>query len=367
LFRQTWKVKECTKRDRLEAYPTLALFIGTHFFSRLPLGTREEPAEDVTMRLLMLGTGPFAVPTFRSVLESVHTVPALVTRPTPPAVGRQKAPPNPMRDLAEQRRLPILTPEKINEPAVLAELAAFQADLMIVCDYGQILSSAALAATALGGINLHASLLPCYRGAAPINWALWDGQTETGVSVIHMTPRLDGGPCLVQRATPIEPDEDAIALETRLARLGVEAVHEALALLAAWDRHGPLGTPQDPARVTRAPRLQKSDGQVDWTRSAERIRNQVRALKPWPGTFTVWRRPVGELRLILDQVSLGPPHDEAAADPGTVVLAGKQQLGIATGAGTLSIDRLQAAGKRVMGIEEFLRGHAVQLGDRFGP
>lgn len=320
------------------------------------------------MRLLMLGTGPFAVPTLASLLDSPHAVLALVTRPTPPPVGRRKSPLNPMRDLAEQRGLPSLTPEKVNVPAVREQLAAFQADLMIVCDYGQILSSETLAATALGGINLHASILPEYRGAAPINWALLEGRTETGVSVIHMTPQLDGGPCLLQRRTAIDPAEDALTLEQRLARLGVEALHEALAMIAAWDRKSPLGTVQDPARATRAPRLKKSDGEVNWTRSAEQIWYQVRALKPWPGTYTVWRNQQGgELRLILDQVSVPPLASRSAlAQPGEVVSVDEQHLWIAAGAGVLALDRLQPAGKRLMGIDEFLRGHPVQVGDRLG-
>jgi methionyl-tRNA formyltransferase len=221
----------------------------------------------------------------------------------------------------------------------------------------------------LGGINLHASILPAYRGAAPINWALLDGRTETGVSVIHMTPQLDGGPCLLQKPTAIGPAEDAVALEPRLAQLGVHAVHEALTMIAAWDRKSPLGTVQDPALATRAPRLKKSDGQVNWTRPAEQIRNQVRALKPWPGTYTVWRSGQGsELRLIVDQVSVPSPASwSVAASPGEVVSVDKQHLWIATGAGVLAVDCLQPAGKRLMHVEEFLRGHPVQVGDHFGP
>ena len=320
------------------------------------------------MRLLVLGTGPFAVPTLVSLLASPHTVLALVTRPTPPPVGRRKSPLNPMRDLAEQRGLPSLTPEQVNVPAVREQLAAFQAELLIVCDYGQILSSETLATAALGGINLHASILPQYRGAAPINWALLDGRTETGVSVIHMTPQLDGGPCLLQRHTAIGPAEDAVALEQRLAQLGVDAVHEALTMISAWDRQSPLGIVQDPALATKAPRLKKSDGQVNWTRPAEQICNQVRALKPWPGTYTVWRNRQGnELRLIVDQVSVAPPAAwSAPAPPGEVVSVDQQHVWIAAGAGVLSLDCLQPAGKRLLRIEEFLRGHPVQVGDHFG-
>src|SRR6187399_3108546 len=148
------------------------------------------------MKLVVLGTGPFAVPMFQSLLDSPHQVAALITRPTPPARGREKAPLNPMRDLATSRGLRIHAPESINSGEGAALLAGLKADLLVVCDYGQILSREVLALAPLGGINLHASLLPKYRGAAPIQWSLLNGDRETGVTVIHMTPRLDGGPIL---------------------------------------------------------------------------------------------------------------------------------------------------------------------------
>jgi methionyl-tRNA formyltransferase len=180
-----------------------------------------------------------------------------------------------------------------------------------------------------------------------------------------MTARLDSGPCLVQRQTPIGPDEDAVQLERRLSQMGVDAVHEALGLIAHWDGQSPLGVSQDPAAATKAPRLKKTDGEVDWTRSAPQIANQVRALKPWPGTFSTWRRPQGEaMRLILDRVSVATGA-EHSGPPGEVVVAGKSRLLVATGDGLLSLDRVQPAGKRAMAIDEFLRGHAVTVGDRF--
>jgi methionyl-tRNA formyltransferase len=317
------------------------------------------------MRLLMMGTGPFAVPTFESLLDSEHQMVALVTRPTPPPKGRVKSPPNPMRDVAEQRGVRVLTPADVNAAEVREQLAACQPDLLVVCDYGQILSVETLGCAPLGGVNLHASLLPLYRGAAPINWALLDGREQTGVTVIHMTPRLDGGPCLVQIPAAIGPSEEAPELERRLAQIGVGAVQQAIALVAAWDRHSPLGVRQDPALATRARRLRKEDGDVQWDRPAVRIFNQVRALKPWPGTYSVWRGQDGaELRVILDRVSLAAAGP-CAAPPGEVVHAAPQQLWVATGDGVLSLDCVQPAGKRAMLIAEFLRGHGVQVGDAF--
>jgi methionyl-tRNA formyltransferase len=316
------------------------------------------------MRLLMMGTGPFAVPTFASLLDSTHQVVALVARPVPPPKGRIASPPAPMRDLALARGVPILEPDDINAPASRQALAALDFQLLVACDYGQILSADTLAVSPLGGINLHASLLPKYRGAAPINWAIYQGDAETGVTVLHMTARLDSGPCLVQRRTPIGPDEDAVVLEKRLSEIGVDAVREALDMIARWDGQSLLGEVQDPLLATKAPRLKKTDGEISWNRTAAQIANQVRALKPWPGTFTTWPRAGGEaMRLILDRVSIVSAA-QANAPPGQVVLVDKSRLLVATGDGLLSLDRIKPAGKRSMDIGEFLRGHPMEIGDR---
>lgn len=316
------------------------------------------------MRIISMGTGPFAVPTFRSLVESSHEVVVVVTRPLPAVRTRGKSPENPMRTAAEECGLPILSPEDINQEASIKQLLSLRPDLLVVCDYGQILSSEALAVAPLGGINLHGSLLPKYRGAAPVQWAVLNGEQEAGVSVIHMTPRLDAGPCLVQRATPIEPDECADQLERRLAELGVSAVHEAIELLQEWDGQSTLGAIQDSQQATKAPRLKKSDGRIDWKKSAAAIRNQVRALKPWPGTFTTWTRPDGkDLRLILDQVSVRDLSEPA--EPGTVIACSGSELLVATGEGALAIDSLQPAGKRVMPVQDFLRGQDLGVGAQF--
>jgi methionyl-tRNA formyltransferase len=319
------------------------------------------------MRLLMMGTGPFAVPTFRWLLDSSHELAALVTRPVPPAKGRRQTPVNPTRDLAQERGVMVLAPNDVNAPEARQQLAAMAADLLVVCDFGQILSAETLEVTPKGGINLHGSLLPAYRGAAPIQWAILNGERETGVTVIHMTPRLDSGPCLVQLATPIGDDEDAVQLECRLADLGIEAVGRALPMLEAWNGPSLIGTPQDRSLATRAPRLKKQDGWVDWCRWASQIRDQVRALKPWPLTFTDWLRPGGmAMRLILDQVQVveGPVPEGAQA--GQIVQTEKDRVLVATGRHLLSLQQIQPAGKRTMPIDQFLRGHAMQAGQRLG-
>ncbi len=319
------------------------------------------------MRIIMMGTGPFAVPTFESLLESQHDVVVLVTRPTPPVRSRGKAPRNPMREVAEARGIEVLSPDNVNAEAARKQLASLRPDLYVVCDYGQILSPATLSIPPLGGINLHGSLLPKYRGAAPVHWAILNGDEETGITVIHMTPKLDGGPVLTLRSTPIGRSETTEELEPRLALLGVEAVHEAIALLAAWDRSSPLGTLQDAALACRAPRLNKSDGAVDWSLSATRIYNKFRALKPWPGTFTHWLRADGEpLRLLLDDIAIVEGTDCETASTGSVLVSDGTRLEVATGDGILSLLKVQPAGKRVMAIDEFLRGYPIPVGDRLG-
>jgi methionyl-tRNA formyltransferase len=327
------------------------------------------PLREHSMRIVVMGTGGFAVPMFAALLEAGHQVPALVTRPVPPPTGRKREAlhPNPMREFAESRGLPVHAPVTANSQEGRELLASLAPELLAVCDYGEILSPETLAAAPLGGINLHASLLPKYRGAAPINWAILKGEKETGVTVIHMTPKLDAGPILAVARTPIGADETSAELEPRLAKLGIEPVLAAIEQLAAWDRLSPIGTPQDPAQATHARRLRKSDGEVVWTRPAERIRNSVRGLQPWPGVFTHWLRSDGPaVRLILERVAISDVSSRGLS-PGQAVLVDSERLIVETGEGCLSLERLQPAGKRPMNAAEFLRGHRVAVGDFFGP
>lgn len=312
------------------------------------------------MRCVLMGTGPFAVPLFRR-LHSGHDVPLLVTRPSAAGPSRKGAAGNPMRKAAEALGVPVFAPEDANSEAVRQRLAELQPDVLVVCDFGQILSAQVLGIAPLGGINLHGSLLPKYRGAAPVNWAIALGDTETGVTVIHMTPRLDAGPCLVQVRTPIDQEETAPELEHRLAELGAEAATEALNQLAQWDRQSPIGCPQNPAEATRAPRIRKEQGQIDWRKSARDLRNQIRAFQPWPGTFTYLDTAKGEpLRLIIDRAAV--VSGASTPQPGTVLEADGRRLVVACGQDALSIERIQPAGKRVLAIDEFLRGHRIPVG-----
>jgi methionyl-tRNA formyltransferase len=315
------------------------------------------------MRLLMLGTGPFAVPTFRALLGTRHDVAALVTAPPRTHRGQPVPPTSSIREIAEEHGTPVFDPEDVNAAEALARLAGYAADLLVTCDYGQILAPATLATARHGGVNLHAALLPKYRGAAPTNWAIYHGETETGVTVIHMTPRIDAGPSIAQVRVPIGPDETAAELEPRLAEIGARLMCEAIDLIEAG-RAQPL--PQDTALAGKAPRLKKTDGRIDWTRSAAALKNQVRAMEPWPKTYTFWHRADGPpVRLILGPLVV-VEIQAAGRPPGTVIEAGNGRLVIAAGEGAVAPKSIQPSGKRLLPVDEFLRGYRVRPGDRFG-
>jgi methionyl-tRNA formyltransferase len=332
------------------------------------------------MKLVLFGTGPFAVPTFQSLIQSQHSVVALVTRPIADAGKRRKTAENPCRDLGQRSGLTILDPPDANAPEFVEGLSEFQADLLVVCDYGQILSKDCLGVARKGGINLHGSLLPKYRGAAPINWAIYHGESITGVTIIHMTARLDGGPTLAKASLEIGSEETPVELEPRLAQLGVQPVHQAIQMLEAWDGVSPIGTLQDHSWATKAPRLKKSDGQIDWSRTAGQVVNQIRAFQPWPGTYSFLSKGKEEPeRLIVHRASVVSPteltgHRSSACSgtaitsspaPGSVVFCAIDQLWVATGEGVIAIREIQPSGKRLMSIAEFLRGHRISAGDRF--
>lgn len=318
------------------------------------------------LRMVLMGTGPFAVPSFQRILESDDEVLMVVTRPVPPSVGKTKQPINPVLDLATEYEVPTAAPADINTPDTIRMLEALKADLFVVCDYGQILSNEALAAARMGGINLHGSLLPRHRGAAPIQWAILSGDRRSGVSVIHMTPKLDGGPILTERVTDIGAHETSGELEQRLCELGVEAVVDAIEQLRFWNGVSELGHLQDPLLVTKAPRLKKSDGELDWTRDADFLARQVRALQPWPGSFSEleFNDPKKQVRLIIRQAHAVKLSEKPAVPPGMIVQTDPDFL-IACGLGYLHLEVVQPSGKREMGAEEFLRGHRLQPGDKF--
>ncbi|TWT98456.1 methionyl-tRNA formyltransferase [Stieleria varia] len=313
------------------------------------------------MRLILMGTGPFAVPSFDALRAAGHEIALVVTKPEPQVRSRKGPPPAPVRQWATENDLPVFDPVSINESDAISHITSLRADLLVVCDYGHILVSGALAAAPLGGINLHGSLLPAYRGAAPVQRALLSGDRVTGVTVIHMTPKLDGGPILASVETPIRDDETAGELETRLSELGVAITLRSVEMLAQWDRQSEIGEPQDPAKVSKAPRLNKAEANIDWTRTAREIDCLVRGMQPWPVAFThVATHPdKPPVRLAILEVE-AVEADTSGLQPGQIL--GDGNFSVAVGDGAIAVKRLCPAGKREMGGEEFLRGHQLGRG-----
>ena len=268
-----------------------------------------------------------------------------------------------MRQAADGIDIPLLDPANVNDEAFVQQLTEMQPDLLVVCDFGQILSAETLSSAPLGGINLHGSLLPAYRGAAPVQWAIINGDPVTGITVIHMTPLLDGGPTLIKIETKIQPDESAVDLENRLAEIGAPAVLDSISMLENWDRSTPIGESQDDTRSTRAPRLAKSDGNIDWNATTAEILNRHRGVQPWPGSFTFCNRENGKpLRLLIGEIRL---VDGECGVPGSLIDNQFKELWIATDDGVVAIEQVQPAGKRTMTADEFLRGYQIKPGTLF--
>ncbi|MFO0925997.1 MAG: methionyl-tRNA formyltransferase [Gemmataceae bacterium] len=317
----------------------------------------------------MAGTGVFAEPTFETLLQHPGLVVGLFTQPDRDAGherGSTRQTGKGMKAIAQAHGLPVFQPASINTPEGEAMLRELRPDLLVVAAYGQILKSFILAVPPLGCINVHAALLPKYRGAAPINWAIYHGETITGVTIFRLSTGVDTGDILAQESTPIGPDETAGDVEARLAVLGAQLAERVV--LQMRDGTAPVGTKQDNALATRAPKLTKEHGAIDWSRPADRVCCQVRAMQPWPTAYTYWHRP-GQppLRLIVCRARPAPPPVAPLA-PGQIVAERHDALLVGAGDGTLvEVVELQPAGKRRMSAVDFLRGRRPQPGDRLGP
>jgi methionyl-tRNA formyltransferase len=308
------------------------------------------------MRLAFMGTPDFAVPVLRALADAGHKIVRVYTQPPRPA-GRGKAlRPAPVQAAAETLGIPVTTPDSFRDPAVVAEFASLNLDAAVVVAYGQILPQAALDAPRLGCLNLHASLLPRWRGAAPIQRAIMAGDARTGVCVMQMDAGLDTGPVLACRETPIGPQDTAKTLHDRLAAIGAPLMVETLAALAAGKTSL---IPQPEAGVTYAAKIGKSEARIDWRRSAAELDVHIRGLSPFPGA---WCEIDGErVKLLMATPGEGP---ETAADvPGEVL---DDRLLVACGTGVLRLVTLQRAGKAPLDAGIFLRGRKVPCGARLG-
>lgn len=304
------------------------------------------------MRLIYFGSGEFGLPTLRR-LASEHDVALVVSQPDRPAGRHRALSPTPIAEFAASLRLPVLKPEIVNQSEVVRQIQEKAADAFVVIAFGQKLSPALLNETF--AINLHASLLPKYRGAAPIQWAVINGERETGVSVIGLADRMDAGPIFAQASTTIDPNETAGELHDRLATLGPQAVQEVLARHAQGSI---IPQYQDERLATKAPKLSKSDGTVRFDQPAADVRNRVRGLTPWPGCTI---RTDG-LTLRLTRVQMCDEQSQHDV-PGLVL----DDLSIACATGAIRLVEVQPPGGRLMSIQEYRNGHSMVAGMRFEP
>lgn len=305
------------------------------------------------MRILFMGTPEFAVASLRRLLETGHSVCGIFTQPDKPKNRGMKLTVSPVKEYALSQGLTVYQPLKMRDGEALRIVETLHPDLIVVAAYGKLLPEEILTAPKYGAINVHSSLLPKYRGAAPINWAILDGETETGVSIMYMAKELDAGDVILQKTTPIAPEEDAPTLTARLAELGAEALVEAVESLCQGTA---VRTRQDESRQTYAAMLSRELSPIDWNRSSHAIQNQVRGLLPWPCAtmeldgkrFKVFKTAIG---------------NATTAAPGTVLNAGKTGIEVACGDGnSLQITELQAEGGKRLSAADYLRGHPMQLG-----
>ncbi|MCC7417813.1 MAG: methionyl-tRNA formyltransferase [Acidobacteria bacterium] len=314
------------------------------------------------MRVVFFGTPEFAVPSLDALLRSRHTVAAVVTQPDRPRGRGHQISASPVKVRALASSIPVLQPARLRDEVFLAALRALGADLGVVAAYGRILTEDVLRTPRLGMVNVHASLLPRHRGAAPVHRAIIAGDRETGVTIMRVVLALDAGPMLAAVRRPIGPEETSSEVERDLALLGAPLLAGAVDALAAGTA---VETLQDEARATYAARLSKEDGDIDWSQPAPRIHDLVRGLHPWPHAQT----RVHGARLIVLRSSPAPDSamPPASAPPGTVVSAAPDDLRVAAGQGVLRLLEIQREGRRPMNAREFLAGHRLVPGDRLGP
>jgi len=313
-----------------------------------------------TLKIAFFGTPAFAVPTLDALLAAApHQVVGVVTQPDRPRGRGQKTSDAPVKARAVEAGLPILQPDRMKDPAFLDALSAWHADLGVVAAYGRILTNVILAIPRLGMINVHGSLLPRYRGAAPVHRAIIDGEAVTGITIMRVVKALDAGPMLAKEHRPIGPDETSEEVERDLATIGARLL---VAVVDQVARGQAQETPQDENLATYAHRLTKDDGVIDWRWPAPRIHNLIRGLFPWPHAYSFLG---GRRFILLRSQSSAPGEAETDEIPGTILEADGDRLTIGTGAGRLHVTEIQAEGKRPMSMREFLAGHRLTAGERF--
>jgi methionyl-tRNA formyltransferase len=309
------------------------------------------------MVVVFFGTPQFAVPTLRRLLDSTHSVAGVITQPDRPRGRGQKITHAPVKALALERGIPVYQPDRLKPPEVADTLRGWQADLGVVAAYGRIIPEHLLTIPRLGMINVHASLLPKYRGAAPVHRAVINGDSQTGVTIMRVVKELDAGGMFAKVTRPIRPDETSDVVETALSEMGAELLVTVVDQLMSGTARE---EPQDDARATYAPRLTKEEGLIDWTRSASEIHNRIRGLYPWPHAYTFFKAT----RLIVLRSEVATTG-ATAASPGTILRVTSEAIHVATGDGELAMRDVQPEGRRAMRAHDFLLGHRLAAGETF--
>jgi methionyl-tRNA formyltransferase len=309
------------------------------------------------MRLVFLGTPAFAVRTLERIVQAGHEVPVVVTQPDRPRGRGQNAAPSPVKEAAGRLGLPVYQPERIRRPEALEYLRGLGAEGMVVVGYGQIIPQSVIDLTPRGIINVHASLLPKYRGAGPIQWAIVNGETRTGVTTMRIDAGLDTGDMLLKAQTEIGPEENATELGQRLAAMGADLLVETMAGLVA-DTIVP--EKQDASQATLAPMLKKEDGLIDWSRKAQAIHNRVRGLQPWPGAYTRFRGQT------LHVWRSRPVHPDIAGGAACATIASLKPLIVQCGEGALELLEVQLEGRKRISAADFANGQRLTENDRLG-
>ena len=313
-----------------------------------------------SLRVVYFGTPDFAVPTLEALRQSRHAVVGVVTQPDRARGRGQKPQAGPIKQLALEHGLRLLQPERLRDASFLESLRALEADLGVVAAYGKILTEDVLQVPRLGLVNVHASLLPKYRGAAPVHRAIMAGERETGVTIMRVVKALDAGPMMKKVTRAIHFDETSSEVERALAVLGASALVEVVDAMAEGRA---IEVPQEDSEATYASKLEKADGVVDWSRPARDIHNQVRGLHPWPHAFS---ELAGE-RIILLRSEVETRMPETKAQPGAILDAHADQLTVQTGDGVLRLLSLQREGRRPMSARDFLAGRRIEPGTVFLP
>jgi methionyl-tRNA formyltransferase len=305
------------------------------------------------MRIVFMGTPEFAVPSLEALLKSEDTIVGIVTQPDRPKGRGQQLSPSPVKVIAQRQRIPLLQPTKMKDAGFMAELSAWKPDFIAVAAFGRILPAPILSLPPHGCINVHGSLLPKYRGAGPIQWAIINGETETGITTMLMDEGMDTGAMLLQESVPISPDDTAGTLSPRLAEVGGRLLAETLVQLKAGTL---VPTPQDDSLATLAPLLKKEDGVIDWAMPAAVLANRIRGLTPWPGAYTFFQ---ADRWTICRATAI---EEETPHGPGQIAAFNNKAIYVATGRGMLAIRDLQPANSRRMPVGHYLAGHPLQVG-----